>query len=416
MQQKKLTQSPGLLVFVIAALALWALAGLAAFVEGHILRRPRILWYPFFPDTPFTDFTIFRAQFQAFRTPRFWHAQPFPFTYPAPAALAFAAFFALPGTRALYFLTFLLASALAGAIAAVIILRQHGLSSGSALFLSGMTLATSYPFMFLFDRGNIEVINWVFVSLAIAAFWCEQWNLSAALLGVAISLKLFPVVLLGLFLARKKFTATLIAIGAAVALDIAALAILGPTLGIAHQHIAFGLRYFQDVYVNHLRFTEIPFDHSLFAVVKQFASKFHVADSAHLAVLARWYSVIAAAGALLIYFTRIVRLPRVNQILILLTLSVLLPPVSGDYTLVHLYAGWLILAIFALQAPPGIVRSRVLPICFFLLAVAFSPETYVVIGRFHIAGLLKALALSVLVILLLVCPLEEAYEKPLRTA
>ena len=52
---------------------------------------------------------------------------------------------------------------------------------------------------------------------------------------------------------------------------------------------------------------------------------------------------LIAVGALLIYFGRIIRLPRINQIVILLTLSILLPPVSGDYTLVHLYPGWLLL-------------------------------------------------------------------------
>jgi hypothetical protein len=112
-------------------------------------------------------------------------------------------------------------------------------------------------------------------------------------------------------------------------------------------------------------------------------------------------------GALAVYFSRVIRLPRVNQIVILLTLSVLLPPVSGDYTLVHLYAGWMILTLVALDAEPGIVRSRVLPACFLILAIVFCPETYMFAGAAHFAGSFKALALCVLVILLLVYPLDE---------
>ncbi|HZD77652.1 MAG TPA: hypothetical protein VE218_11640, partial [Acidobacteriaceae bacterium] len=136
------------------------------------------------------------------------------------------------------------------------------------------------------------------------------------------------------------------------------------------------------------------------------------ADTAHITRDAHWYMAAAAIGCLLLYFARIIRLPRVNQIIILLTLSVLLPPVSGDYTLVHLYAGWLILAIFALDAQPGVIRSRVLPACFLLLAIVFCPETYMIIGTAHFAGSVKALALSLLVILLLIHRLEEKRPQP----
>ena len=122
--------------------------------------------------------------------------------------------------------------------------------------------------------------------------------------------------------------------------------------------------------------------------------------------------VAVALGGLVLYFTRIIRLPRVNQIVILLALSLLLPPISGDYTLIHLYAGWLVLALYALRAQPGIIRSRVLPACFLFLAIVFCPETYMFIGQAHIAGSFKALALSLLVILLLIYPLEEKLTQP----
>lgn len=408
MNEKKLAQSPGLLTFAIAAPALWAITGLVAFVEGYILRWPRAFWYPFFGDKSYTDFTIFRYQFAAFRTPQFWQPHGFPFTYPAPAALGFEAFFSLPGGGHLrYFLLFIAGSAVVAAIASGVALRRRGLEFDSALVFVGIALFSSYPLIFLFDRGNIEILNWIFVSLAITACWCERWKLGGALLGVAISLKIFPVILLGLLLARKKFAAILIAIVTAAALDVASLAIVGPTIKIAHEQISHGLEFFRDTYVYSFHSWEIPFDHSLFAVVKRMAFKAHVADPAHLAIFARWYTQIVALAGLLLYFGRIIRLPRINQIVILLTLSVLLPPVSGDYTLVHLYAGWLVLAFFALEVEPGVIRSRVLPACFFLLAIAFCPEPYIIFGHAHVAGALKALALSALVILLLVYPLDE---------
>jgi hypothetical protein len=157
---------------------------------------------------------------------------------------------------------------------------------------------------------------------------------------------------------------------------------------------------------------EIPFDHSLFAVVKHLAQHSQAADTAHLMRLAHWYMIIAALGGLLLYFARIIRLPRINQIVILLALSVVLPPATGDYNLVHLYAGWLALALFAIEVEPGVVRSRVLPTCFLLLAIVFCPETYMFVGQAHIAGSFKALALSILIVLLLIYRFEEKQPQP----
>jgi hypothetical protein len=369
---------------------------------------PELFWFPLFSRTAvLNDFEIYQDQFRWFGKPQFWSHRSFPFTYPAPAAMAFQTFFSIPGQQLRYFRLFIVTSAVVAAIVPAIALRRRGLSFGSTLLFVGVALITSYPFRFLFDRANIEIVNWIFVSLAIAALWCERWNLAGVLLGVAISLKLFPFVLLGLFLPRKKFLAALIAIVTAAALDVVSLAILGPMIGVANQQISLGLHFFQNVYVYGFHALEIPFDHSLFAIVKHLAAHNRMESPAHLATFAHWYTGIVALGGLLLYFGRIIRLSRVNQIVILLTLSVLLPPVSGDYTLVHLYAGWMILALFALQAEPGVIRSRVLPACFLLLAIDFCPETYMFIGQAHIAGSFKALALSALVILLLVFPLEE---------
>jgi hypothetical protein len=407
MSTKNLKRFPGMRTFICAALALWAIVGITALVEKYLLRWPKEYWYPLFPGVSYTDFDIFRFQFLAFGTPQFWQNRSFPFTYPAPAALAFEAFFSIPGHQQRDFLLFIFASAIVAAIAAMIALRRRGLACDPALLFVGVALITSYPFMFLFDRANIEIIDWIFVSLAIAALWRERWNWAGILLGVAISLKLFPFVLLGLFLARKKFLAATIAIVTAVTLDIVSLAILGPTIRIANQQIAIGLRFFQDIYVHEIHPFEIPFDHSLFAVVKHVAVHLHMGDPAHLARFAGWYMWIVASAALVLYLARIVWLPRVNQVVILLTLSILLPPVSGDYTLVHLYAGWMVLALFAVNVEPGVIRSRVLPACFLILAVVFCPETYLFIGQAHVAGSFKALALSALVIILLVYPLEE---------
>jgi hypothetical protein len=286
----------------------------------------------------------------------------------------------------LLFRLFIVLSFIVAAIWSTQALVRRGLDRRSAAFFVGFALISSYPFMVLLQRANMEIVNWIFVSLAIAAFWCERWNMAGALLGVAISLKLFPLVLLGLFVPRKKFVAILIAIATAAALDVTALALLGPTITIANQNIAATMQGFRNAYVFGYHYWEIPFDHSLLAVFKHLAQHIYANDTDRFTRFASKYMVTAAIGGLLLYFARIIRLPRVNQIVILLALSLLLPPISSDYTLVHLYAGWLALALFALQAEPGGIRSRVLPACFLLLAIVFCPETYMFIGHAHIAG------------------------------
>jgi hypothetical protein len=404
---KHLKWFPGMRTFLCATIALWAIVGIVAFVAGHMRHRPELFWFPLFSRTAiFNDFEIYQDQFRWFGKPQFW-TFPHPYSYPAPDALFFKAFFAVPKNPLLFFRGFIVFSFLVAASWSARALIRRGLDRRSAVLFVGVTLISSYPFMFLLQRANMEVVNWIFVSLAIAAFWCERWKLAGALLGVAISLKLFPFVLLGLFLGRRKFAAILIAIATAAALDLTVLALLGPTIKIANQNLAAAMQGFGNGYVVAYHYWEIPFDHSLLAIIKHLGHHMRIDDSARFTRIAHGYMMFAAIGGLLLYFARIVRLPRVNQIVILLALSLLLPPVSGDYTLVHLYPAWLALALFALQAEPGVIRSRVLPACFLLLAIVFCPETYMFIGQAHVAGSFKALALCALIILLLVFRLEE---------
>jgi hypothetical protein len=408
MSRKDLKWFPGMRTFIVAVVVLWAIVGIVAFVAGHLRHRPEVFWFPLFSRTAiFNDFDIFRDQFRFFGKPQFWAPRKYAYAYPAADSLVIKAFLSLPFNQLLCLRLFTVLAVVVSAIWSGRALVRRGLALWSAVLFVTVAAISSYPFMFMIQRANIEVFNWIFASLAVAALWHERWKLAAVLLGIAISLKLFPFVLLALFLARRKFPALLMAIATTVAIDLTSLAILGPTIAVANQHLNDALRRFGDAYLFSVHPDEIPFDHSLFAVIKHVADHFRIADTAHLIRLDHWYMMIAALGGLLLYFTRIIRLPRINQIVILLALSVLLPPVSGDYNLVHLYAGWLILALFAIQAEPGVIRSRVLPACFLLLAIAFCPETYMFIGQAHIAGSVKALSLSLLVVLLLAYRLEE---------
>jgi hypothetical protein len=403
-----LASVPGLLTFVQTAWFLWLVSGLMGVPEALVFHLPSSFWYPFFAGESFTDLTIFTDQFKAFGTPVFWQDRPFPFTYPAPAAIAFHLIFLLGGRHPVrFFAGLLLIALLLAALAAAWAFRRRGLALSSTVILILVTVLSSYPFIFLFDRANIELVNWIFVSLAIAAVWHERWNLAGALLGVAISLKLFPFILLGLFVSRRKFLAGAVSLGTAAVLTLGSLALLGPSVSLAWHQIASGLKFFQKSYVFRFTATEVPFDHSLFAIVKHVYAHHFIFGAAPLATAARVYTITAALLATGLYLIRIRKLPRINQIVILTSLSILLPPVSADYTLVHLYPAWMILVLFALRSSSGLLQSLILPACFVLMAVALCPETYLAIGQLHFAGSFKAVALLALIGLLLIYPLEE---------
>ena len=54
----------------------------------------------------------------------------------------------------------------------------------------------------------------------------------------------------------------------------------------------------------------------------------------------RVYSLLIPLGAVLLYWFRLRHMPILNQFMAYMILCVLLPYVSGDYTLVHVYLVW----------------------------------------------------------------------------
>lgn len=117
----------------------------------------------------------------------------------------------------------------------------------------------------------------------------------------------------------------------------------------------------------------------------------------NLAPLVRPYTWIIAVSCLVFYFTRIHKLPLVNQVIILSVLAVTIAPVSYDYTLLSLYASLAILCLSALDTPPG-DQGRFVPF-FLLYAIILSPQSYIILHRAHFYGELRALCLLVLMIL-----------------
>jgi len=92
------------------------------------------------------------------------------------------------------------------------------------IFISfGVISLLSYPFLIEIDRGNIEMYVFLFTSLFVSFFIKEKYKISALMLAAAISIKLYPIVFLPLFIVKKRFKELFYCIGFVVLLTGASL-------------------------------------------------------------------------------------------------------------------------------------------------------------------------------------------------
>jgi hypothetical protein len=108
------------------------------------------------------------------------------------------------------------------------------------------------------------------------------------------------------------------------------------------------------------------------------------------------------------YFAKIHHLPVINQVICLCIASVLLPPVSYDYTLMHLYVPWGLLVLFAQEQwnmkndVPG------LTVAFVCFAVLMAPESEFIYHAVRFGGQIKAVTLVVLMYIAMKYPFDES--------
>lgn len=403
--KRELDLSKPLKIFLQALFLFWFLTLLLGWIEKYLLHLPGGDWYPLFlRQARFTDFTIFQERFRYFHEASFFQVAGFPFTYPAPAAIVFDGFYQF-GAYALYaFILFCFVAFIGAGFALGHAMSCRGLRIVNTVTFIGATLALSYPFWFLVDRGNIEIVNWLLVALGVASYWNKRWYLAGAFLGVAISVKIFPFIFLALLLSARKYLAIVWGIAICALVTLASTWIMGPTYRIASEGIEKGLDFFRLQYALQVHVEEIGFDHSAFAIVKELAFRRHANQGLYYLPWLSGYMVVAATTGIILYFWKIRTLPRTNQILALTVASILLPPVSSDYTLVHLYIPWGVLVLVSLT---GSQKVKGLVFSFVCMAFLLAPESFAVIHGIRIAGQLKAIVLLILFVVSLTCPFEE---------
>ena len=98
------------------------------------------------------------------------------------------------------------------------------MSSRKLLEILPITFLT-YPFLFTIDRGNLEILLFIFLLFFLYFFLRENYALSAIFLSIASAMKIFPMVLLLLYLPKKKYRELILSIGMTALLSLGSLAL-----------------------------------------------------------------------------------------------------------------------------------------------------------------------------------------------
>ena len=287
-------------------------------------------------------------------------------------------------------------------------LQGRGLCRASAIGLTTSAVLFSWPLIFVLQRGNIELILWLPLAAAVYAFARRRWMLAAVLIGITASFKLYPIILLALFLRQRRFGPVFVGVGAAVLMTLVSLWYIGPTLGTAWSHMGLGVSGFIQEHGAQIDWSKEGFNHSLFHLIK-------VNAGSHKDELGRWIPLYMVGIGLImtaVFFLRVIRLPEVNQVIVLVISMIYLPATSYDYTLQVLFIPWAWLALIAVSRArrreqiPGLLTSLI------LFTLVLGPEFFLTTRRYIHSGTLKAVCLGILLVIASVYPFVDPDREP----
>ena len=334
--------------------------------------------------------------------------------YPAPAIWVYRFFYLFDARSVIHPKRGLLAMELVALAATLfaahrffLAARTRGLLSTSALCLCTVAITSSWPILFALQRGNIEILLWLPLAAALWAFHRGRFTLAAVLIGTAAAVKIYPLILLALFLPSRRLLQIALALGLTVAITLLSLWYIGPTLPFALHHLGLGISGVLQTQGEGLNWSLEGYNHSFFHLTKILVEEHGSTSALHDIVPA--YMVIAAVSMTLLYLFRVLRLPVINQLTVLTIAMVYLPPISYDYTLQVLFLPWTMLALVIIQRSSlslPALRGELLAMVLFALILA--PELFLIHHTYNHSGTLKSLCLGALLLLACLTPWPEA--------
>jgi hypothetical protein len=312
-----------------------------------------------------------------------------PVAYPPFAAMVLAGLYsaASPVLRYLEVTAVWLAAALWGVRRA---LMRVGIGAATATLFPLTMVAISFPIVRLVHEGNVELALWVLTAAGVWAYVKDSRggdDAAAVMWGLAAAMKLYPAVLLVLFLPRGRWRAFALGVAAFAGATALALWWLGPTMGVAWRGSLINVFGYQGVRASEWSLRELAANHSTFTLVKLAA----MMTGVPLAWLTLPYYACGAAAMGWAFFGKLWRMPMANQLLAVTAFMVMFPPVSYFHTLVHMYAPLLMLLFFAIRAEQAGVVVRGLKLTVMLFVPLFAAWTLFLFPRIYVFdGLVQA--------------------------
>lgn len=398
-------------LFLLASAALTIVSFAYTFVCRSVgLGLPYSFPFYYVPDNMFTDLTGLQEKFDTYGKPEFFTDKEGFFMYPAPLVHVYRLLLNVPGQGTRRYAALVAISVLTLCVILLRAIRKNGMKRKDAILTVFSMAVLSYPLSYLVQRSNIEVLVWVLTSVAIWQFFSNHPRTAAVFIGLAASLKLYPIILLGLFLPRRRYAAIGLSLLVFLAVTVISLYAIGPTISTAYAWNSLQMREFSKHYAGNL--WALGYDHSFFSLVKFFTVPWHPDVDPWVPI----YTITAGAAALALYFARIWHIPLVNQILALSVLNVMLAPISYDYTLLNLYAAFALLVIVFLRADqdraPSVPHASAYALLF---AMVFTPQSYVIINGIRYAGQVRALCLIAILVLALTRPIYSSWDELMRS-
>jgi hypothetical protein len=283
-------------------------------------------------------------------------------------------------------------------------LIEQGISPWIATLFPPIVAATSFPIEGLLQRGNVELLLWIFAATGTWLFLRGYDDGAAILWALAAAAKLYPIIFFALLLSRRQYRAVVLGLASFLAVSVASMLYLGPDLRTAWVGSLRNVFGYQGVRVSDWNMHELAANHSFFTWVKTVA----VVTGHPASRLTLPYYACGGVLFALLFFGRLVRLPIANQLLGVSVFMVLLPPVSYFYTLVHLAAPWLVLVLLALRAARAGVRVPGLSVTILLFLpvfACFSLFTFKSVLLF--GGLIQGACLVILLLCSAVFPFDD---------
>jgi hypothetical protein len=328
------------------------------------------------------------------------------FAYPPFAAVLFRLLYATGHPVVWYLLI-----AVAGLAYAVWKVRgalvREGVRESTALLFPLTMVLFSYPIWRLVPQANVELFLWIFAAAGVVAFLRGREYAAAVLWGLAAATKLYPVILLLLFVPRRRVRAFGTGMATFVGATLLSMMWMGPTVAEAWQGSVRNVLGYAGMRAGQWTMNTTATNHSLYTLVKFVA----VVVGRGAAALTWPYYACFGLIFIVLFFTRLAKMPVTNQVMAASLMMVMLPTVSYFHTLVHLYAPWLLLVMLAVRSERAGVVVPGLNSAIGLFAPLFMAFTLYTFRKvFLLGGMIQA----VLLCFLLLYALQYRFELPER--